>query len=165
MGDITEYDKTVLRLAEQRIEHELSRSKTARDRASNLIQINLVVLGVFTSIMLGIIGKPINFTAEQTYLVLFGISFLSLSMFLSLITIWPSKGLVFDIVSFDKKHYGKETSEKFDILVKTLFKIIDDISNKADFRIQMLFVAYVFMTLGIIIMAFTSIGVVLRLNV
>jgi hypothetical protein len=148
---VGEYERVVLELAERRFDEESTRGRTLRDRASNLIQIDLVVLGVFTAIVMDAIVNHITLAWYQQSLSWVGIAFPLASVLISMWVLWPSRRTVFDIVTFDERHHDEADEEKFDVLIGTLLDAIKKDSTSLDSYVGKMTLSYAFLTIGIVL--------------
>jgi hypothetical protein len=148
---VGEYERVVLELAERRFDEESARGRTLRDRASNLIQIDLVVLGVFTAVVMDSIANHIALAPYQESLSGLGVVLPLVSILFSISVLWPARRTVFDIVTFDERHREEPEAEKFDVLIGTLLDAINKDSTSLDSYFAKMTFGYVSLTIGIVL--------------
>lgn len=152
------YDEVVLDFAKQRIQDETDRAQTLRDRASALIQIDLVLLGVLVTVLTAI-GARATYSSIQIFLFSLGIVLPLASTMICIWVLTPMKKRVFDIARFDELH-GQDR-DRMDALLGTLLSTADEGVKETDIRTRGLLWAYGLLATGIITIGFVSLSLAL----
>ncbi len=150
-----EYDKLILSLIDQRINYRQNWLSSFRDRASNLIQINLLFMGIIVTISTFIIGAKITFSSLLVIAVLSSIVFALISIIFSLGVLAPVPNDMVDLSKFDEIYRDENIQDQLGAYIQTSLDAIRDNSKSrmpTVFNISMLF--FVLSVADIVIIAF-----------
>lgn len=123
MSQIDEYDRLILDLARDRHDYEIGRQRSLRDRAYGFLQVNLVVVGAFVTIIAYLLDKKAS-TGSPPPLLLIGIGSLVLSTLILMVALIPNRQKIFDVESFETHNGDKPLDQRMDIMIGTIYSSI-----------------------------------------
>ncbi len=120
MSQTDEFDKLILELTQKELDDEIIRFRNIKNRASDFVQINLVVAGVLATVLSVAIGQNIHLSGLQRGLMGIGSVLLMLSVIVSLVSVAPRRLKALDVATFDRKHRNEAKADQMDYLIGTL---------------------------------------------
>jgi nucleosome binding factor SPN SPT16 subunit len=153
MGD---YEKLVIDLARDSQNFQMDRVKNLRERAYTLIQIGLVVAGIFATIISFILERKISISGNFTDGLATGIALLMSAMSIQYYLTLPRPIATFDIEAFDKRNGSKPPADRTDTLIATLFVSIDNAKGYANRNTKILAVSIGLLAVGTFVMFILS---------
>ena len=157
--EVDEYDKLIFKLIDQRFDYRRSWLSSFRDRASNLIQINLLFLGIVITITTFMIQAKIPFNLTLAYYILIAVIFPIASIVSSVIIMMPIPTDIVDVIKFDAKYKDVPLQDQIGAYIQTS---LDFIEKNSKSKIPYVLAASIaFFLVGLIGMIFIAFHLVL----
>jgi L-alanine-DL-glutamate epimerase-like enolase superfamily enzyme len=123
--NLDEYDKLMLNLIDERINYRQAWLNSFRDRAGNMIQIDLLFIGIITALTTFMIQAHIKFSLPLATYISMGVIFPTISIILSLAIMVPVQVNMVDVVKFDTKYKDELLEVQIGTYIETSLKFIE----------------------------------------